>query len=166
VIDTQTYPCHFALPSIFLLPSLLQVGPQIISHFVSSLTNYQRLDYSPSNYQNVLKMLILSKYAYNTSATCHFSIKKIKKINKLKFYFLFLFFIFKKWVFGVALFSNCKPIFPTPLQSPSVCNIVITDFIARLGELQFAIISSLSRPGSSSPRSGKYHPPKRKACDP
>jgi hypothetical protein len=46
-------------------------------------------------------------------------------------------------VFGVALFPNRDPIFPTPLWSPSVCNAVMTDFIARLSEFRFAIISSL-----------------------
>jgi hypothetical protein len=33
----------------------------------------------PPNYQKVLKKPILSKYAYNTTVTCHFSIKKRKK---------------------------------------------------------------------------------------
>jgi len=39
-------------------------------------------------------------------------------------------------VFGVALFSNHDPIFPTPLRSPSVCN------------------------------AEKYHPSKIEVCDP
>jgi hypothetical protein len=46
-------------------------------------------------------------------------------------------------VFGVALFSNHDSIFLTLLQSPSVCNVMTTNFIIRLGEFQFAIISSL-----------------------
>jgi hypothetical protein len=43
----------------------------------------------------------------------------------------------------VALFPNSDPIFPTPLQSPSICNAVMTDFIARLDEFQFTIINLL-----------------------
>jgi len=46
-------------------------------------------------------------------------------------------------VFGVALFLNRDPIYPTPLRSPSVCNAVMIDFIARLCKFQFTIISSL-----------------------
>jgi hypothetical protein len=44
--------------------------------------NNQRLDFDPSNYQNVSKKTISSKYANNTLVTCHFSIKKIKKLKK------------------------------------------------------------------------------------
>jgi hypothetical protein len=33
-------------------------------------------------------------------------------------------------VFGVMLFPNRDPIFPTPLQSSSFCNAVMIDFIA------------------------------------
>jgi hypothetical protein len=46
-------------------------------------------------------------------------------------------------VFGVALFPNHYPIFPTSLQLPSVGNAVMTDFIAMLGVFRFAINSSL-----------------------
>jgi hypothetical protein len=46
-------------------------------------------------------------------------------------------------VFGVALFSNRDPIFPTPLWTPSVCIAVITHYIAWLGEFRLAIINSL-----------------------
>jgi len=47
------------------------------------------------------------------------------------------------WVFEVVIFPNRDPIFPTPLQSPSVCNAMMTDFITRLGKFRFTIISSL-----------------------
>jgi len=44
----------------------------------------------------------------------------------------------------VVLFPNRDPIFLILLWSPSVCNGVMTDFIARLGEFfRFTIISSL-----------------------
>jgi hypothetical protein len=46
-------------------------------------------------------------------------------------------------VFEVVIFPNRDPIFPTPLQSPSVCNAMMTDFITRLGKFRFTIISSL-----------------------
>jgi hypothetical protein len=49
----------------------LQTG----SYLVSSLTNYQRLDSDPLNYQNISKRSILSKHAFNALDTCHFSIK-------------------------------------------------------------------------------------------
>jgi len=64
----------------------------------------EALDSDPPNYQNVSKMHILLKYAYNTHARCHFSIKKNlkknRKIKKLKFYFL-LFFLEKENTMGV-----------------------------------------------------------------
>jgi hypothetical protein len=44
---------------------------------------------------------------------------------------------------GVALFLNRDPIFPTPFRSPSIYNAMMIDFIARLGEFRFTIISSL-----------------------
>jgi len=50
-------------------------------------------------------------------------------------------------VFRVALFHNRDPIYPTPLRSPSICNAMMTDFIARLGEFLFAIINSLISAG-------------------
>jgi hypothetical protein len=46
-------------------------------------------------------------------------------------------------VFEVVLFSNCDLIFLTLLQSPSIYNAVMIDFIARLGEFWFSIISLL-----------------------
>jgi hypothetical protein len=52
-----------------------------VSRFVSNPTNCQRLDSGFLNYQKVLKMSNLSKYAYNTHVMCHFSIKKKKKKN-------------------------------------------------------------------------------------
>jgi hypothetical protein len=62
----------------------LQFSPQIANSFASSPMNSQHLDYGPPNYQKASKMSILSKYAYNTSVTCYFSIKKKTK-KKLKF---------------------------------------------------------------------------------
>jgi hypothetical protein len=47
-------------------------------------------------------------------------------------------------MFGVALFPNYDPIFPTILlRSPFVCNAMMIDFIARLDKFRFATISSL-----------------------
>jgi hypothetical protein len=71
--------------------------------------------------------------------------KSKKKIKKKKTKILFLIFFLKKkrWVLGVALFPNRNPIFLTPLRSLSVCNDMMTNFIARLREFRFAIISSL-----------------------
>jgi hypothetical protein len=43
-----------------------------------------------------------------------------------------------------VLFPNRDPIISTPLSSPLVCNTMMTDFIARLSEFRFAIISSLT----------------------
>jgi hypothetical protein len=54
----------------------LHFTSQTTSHFESSPPNYQSLDSGPQNYQKVSKRQLLSKYAYNTLATCHFSIKK------------------------------------------------------------------------------------------
>jgi hypothetical protein len=42
------------------------------------------LDSVPQLSKSFLKKIILSKYAYNTTVTCHFSIKKIKKRKKKK----------------------------------------------------------------------------------
>jgi hypothetical protein len=50
---------------------------QTARRFASNRKNYQRLDSSLPNYQNVSKKSILSKYAYNIPVTCNFSIKKI-----------------------------------------------------------------------------------------
>jgi len=80
-------------------------------------------------------------------------IKKLKEINKLEFYFIFL---KKLWVFGVTLFPEClgvvlfsnrNPIFLTPLWSSSVCNAMMTDFIAQFNEFRFTIINLLISAG-------------------
>jgi len=47
----------------------------------------------------------------------------------------------------VTLFPNRDLIFLTPLRSPSVYNVVMTNFIAWLGEFRFAIINSLISAG-------------------
>jgi hypothetical protein len=47
-------------------------------------------------------------------------------------------------VFGVALFLNRNPIFPIPLLSLSVCNAVMTNFIASLTHLFFLKIGFTS----------------------
>jgi hypothetical protein len=62
---------------------IYNLAPQTASRFAISLTNCQHLDVDPPNYQKVSNMPILSKYAYNTFVTCHFSIKKKnkKKLN-------------------------------------------------------------------------------------
>jgi hypothetical protein len=60
---------------------------QTVRRFASSPTNCQCLDSDPPNYQKVLKRHILSKYAYNTSAMCHFQLKKKpQKLLKKKCY--------------------------------------------------------------------------------
>jgi len=43
---------------------------------------------------------------------------------------------------SISSSSFCFPIKPHPLPSPSVCNAVMTDLMARLGEFRFAIINS------------------------
>jgi hypothetical protein len=59
----------------------------------------------------------------------------------------------------MSLFLNRDPIFLTPLQSPSVYNAVMTDFIAMLSEFRFAINSSLTLAELKLAHSGKYPPP-------
>jgi hypothetical protein len=57
------------------------LAPQITTRFESSPTNCQHSDSGPPNYQNLWKMHHLAKYPRITLATCHFSIKKNKKVN-------------------------------------------------------------------------------------
>jgi hypothetical protein len=66
---THSYICVF-----FFCWENYNLSLQTASYFASNITNCQRLDFDPSNYQKVSKRLIVSKYTYNTPITCHFSI--------------------------------------------------------------------------------------------